>query len=239
MERWTFDLIDLSRPLSAETPKALLGDLHEHHKGFEICYVSDWSNSNGTNCLITWPDHLGTHMDAPIHTVEGGADLAGVDVSRLIGEAVCLDLHRGDVDYGYTAEDFATAEPAIEPGDIVLVYSGWQDVSAKTRMRQTYLTVEAAEWLVERGVHAVGCEPAGIEHVPDGLFTYSWYDKNTTNLPSWPTHQALLKHDVYIIEGLWNLELIKGRRFRFAALPLNVPGLSGCPVRAVAWIDRG
>lgn len=238
MERWTFDLVDLSRPLTADTPKGLLGDMHGHHDGFDLSYVTDWSTANGTNCLITLPDHLGTHVDAPIHAVEGGADLAEVEISRLIGEAVCLDLHRGDVDYGYTAEDFAGADPAIEPGDIVLIYSGWQDVSADARIKQTYLTVEGAEWLVERGVHAVGCEPAGIEHVPNGFFKNEWYDKSTTNLPSWPAHQALLRHDVYIIEGLWNLELIKGKRVRFAGLPLNVPGLSGCPIRAVAWTDR-
>ena len=237
MSRWSPELIDLSRPLSADTPKGLLGNLSTHHLGFEIEYVSDWSSSNGTNCLLTIPDHLGTHMDAPIHTVEGGADLSGVDISRLVGEAVCLDLFKGDVDYGYTAEDFATAEPAIDAGDIVLIYSGWQDVEPDARIRQTYLTAEGANWLVERGVHAVGCEPAGIEHVPDGLFTYEWYDKNTTNLPSWPAHQALLREDVYIIEGLVNLDRIRGQRVRFAALPLNVPGLSGCPVRAVAWTE--
>ena len=40
------------------------------------------------------------------------------------------------------------------------------------------------------------------------------------------------------IEGLTNLDRIKGRRVRFAALPLPIPGASGCPVRAVAWVDR-
>ena len=173
-------------------------------------YVSEWSSANGTQCVLTIPDHLGTHMDAPIHSVEGGADLSGVDISRLFGEAVCLDLFKGDTDYGYTAKDFANAEPAIQAGDIVLIYSGWQDVEPDARIRQTYLTPEGAEWLVNCGVHAVGCEPAGIEHVPDGLFTYEWYDKNTANLPSWPAHQVLLKSDVYIIEGLVNLEQIKG-----------------------------
>ncbi len=234
---WRPELIDLSRPLTAETPQRLLGDLSSHHKGFGIEYVSDWSNSNGTNCLFSVPDHLGTHMDAPIHAVDGGGDLSTVDIRRLVGEAVCLDLFRGDVDYGYTAADFATAEPAIEAGDIVLIYSGWQDVEPDARIRQTYLTPEGAEWLVERGVHAVGCEPAGIEHVPDGLFVHEWYDKNTPHLPSWPAHQILLKAEIYIIEGLVNLDQIRGQRVRFAALPLNVPGLSGCPIRAVAWTE--
>ena len=38
--------------------------------------------------------------------------------------------------------------------------------------------------------------------------------------------------------ALWNLQLIKGTRVRFAALPRNAPGLSSCPVRAVASTDR-
>ena len=237
MSRWCPELIDLSRPLTDETALGLLGDLSSHHTGFAVEYVSEWSSANGTQCVLTIPDHLGTHMDAPIHSVEGGADLSGVDISRLFGEAVCLDLFKGDTDYGYTAKDFANAEPAIQAGDIVLIYSGWQDVEPDARIRQTYLTPEGAEWLVNCGVHAVGCEPAGIEHVPDGLFTYEWYDKNTANLPSWPAHQVLLKSDVYIIEGLVNLEQIKGQRVRFAGLPLNVPRLSGCPIRAVAWTE--
>ena len=237
MSRWAPDLIDLSRPLTADTPRGLLGDLASHQAGFEVQYVGDWSRTNGTNCVLTVPDHLGTHMDAPIHAVEGAGDLASVDISRLFGEAVCLDLFKGDIDYGYTAKDFARAEPVIDTGDIVLIHSGWQDVEPDTRIRQTYVTPEGAEWLVERGVHAVGCEPAGIEHVPDGLLKYEWYDKETTNLPSWPAHQVLLNADVYIIEGLVNLDQIKGQRVRFAGLPLNVPGLSGCPIRAVAWTE--
>jgi kynurenine formamidase len=48
----------------------------------------------------------------------------------------------------------------------------------------------------------------------------------------------LLRNDVYIIEGLTNLDRIKGRRVKFCALPAILPGLSGFPVRAVAWLDR-
>ena len=74
--------------------------------------------------------------------------------------------------------------------------------------------------------------------MPDGLYKYNWYDKDTKNLPSWPAHQILLSNDVYIIEGLTHLDKLLGERVRFAALPLIIPGASGCPVRAVAWKDR-
>jgi kynurenine formamidase len=242
--RWEFDLVDLTRPLAEQTAYALLGDIatgeeNKHYSQVAVTYDREWSTSNGTLCHLSLPDHVGTHMDAPIHCWEPGVTLERVDISRMIGEAVCLDMYKGDVDYGYTAADFeAVGGELVQPGDIVLIYSGYRDYSETERIKQTYLEVDGAEWLVERGVHSVGCEPAGIEHVPEGLWKYHWYDKDTPNLPSWPAHQVLLSNDVYIIEGLTNLDRVKSQRFRFAALPLPIPGASGCPVRAVAWVDR-
>jgi arylformamidase len=238
--RWQFELIDLTRPIAEETAVRLFGDLGTDDYGrVDIRYLADWSNANGSVARFEIFDHSATHMDAPIHTNEDGVALEGVDISRLIGEAVVLDLFRGDVDYGYTAEDLAGATPQIEEGDIVLIHSGYRDVETRSdRIKHTYLTVDAAEWLVERGVRAVGCEPAGIEHLPDGYFVHRWYSKDTPNPPSWPAHRVLLRSHVYIVEGLASLERIKGQRVRFAALPLLLPGLTGCPVRAVAWIDR-
>ena len=60
-------------------------------------------------------------MDAPIHTVDGGAMLEGVDIRRLIGDAVVFDLDRGGAHYGYTAADLEQADPGLEPGDIALL----------------------------------------------------------------------------------------------------------------------
>ncbi len=237
--RWRPELVDLSHPLSEETGVKMFGDLgSDDYNRVDITYLANWETANGMVARFSMFDHLGTHMDAPNHTNEDGYALEQVDISRLVGEAVVLDLYRGDVDYGYTADDLANATPTIEPGDIVLIHSGFKPVARREdRTKQTYLTVEAAEWLVERGVRAVGCEPAGIEHLPDGYFVHRWYAKDTPNPPSWPAHRVLLGNDVYIIEGLTNLDRLKGSRIRFAALPLNVPGLTGCPVRAVGWID--
>ena len=237
--RWQYELIDLSRPLTKETVVALFGDLvaaEPYFSDITTKTVMDFSTGNSSASLVTIPDHVSTHMDAPVHMVEGGATLERVDISRLFGEAVVVDLYRGDVDYGYTPEDLENASPRIEAGDIVLIYSGYRDAVENERMRQTYLTEEAALWLVERGAKAVGCEPSGIEHTPNGMFVQGWYKKGAKN--PWPAHNALLRNNVYIIEGLTNLDRIKGRRVKFAALPVLMPGLSGFPVRAVAWIDR-
>jgi kynurenine formamidase len=102
-------------------------------------------------------------------------------------------------------------------------------------MRQTYLTAGAAQWLVDRGVHAVGIEPCSPDPLHKGMFEYDWISQDSPHAPAWPAHGILLGNDVYIIEGLVNLDRIRGERVRFAALPALVPGLSGFPVRAVAW----
>jgi kynurenine formamidase len=239
-ERWQFELIDLTRPLTEEVVALMFGDLSdEKYSAIPIDYIADWSNANGVVARFSLFDHAGTHMDAPIHTVEDAPALEDVDISRLIGEAVVLDLRRGDVDYLYTAADLESAQPDVRPGDIVLIHSGFIPATSPSgRIKQTALSEDAAHWLVERGVVAVGCEPPGIEHLATGYFEKEWYSKDTTHHPTWPVHRTLLGNDVYIIEGLTNLDRVSGERIRFAALPLNVPGLSGCPLRAVGWRER-
>jgi kynurenine formamidase len=242
-ERWSPKLIDLSRPLNVETVDALFGDLvsdgkNAYFRDISVDVVVDFSTANACSCMLKIPDHVATHVDASVHTVEGAGWLEDIDLTRLIGEAVVLDLDRGGTDYGYTAEDMEQAAPEVLPGDIVLIYSGFQDAKPGERMRQTYLTAEAAQWLVDRGAHAVGIEPASPDHVHIGWYELGWGEKPTPNPPPWPAHGILLQNGVYIVEGLTNLARIKGQRVRFAALPALVPGLTGFPVRAVAWVER-
>ena len=229
-------LVDLSRPITVESSYKLWGDMldsNPHLLEIQVDYISQFPTANGTVCRFALCDHTATHIDAPIHTVDGGSALEGVDVSRLVGEAIVLDMYKGHVDYAYTAGDLAEAGGDVRAGDIVLIYSGYQDATPTERMRQTHLSVEAAEWLVDRGVKAVGCEPVGIEHLYDAYYVHGYYDVGHPN--PWPVHRTLLGNSVYIIEGLTNLEPLRGRRVQFAALPLLFPGLSGSPVRAVAW----
>lgn len=245
--RWPYELIDLSRPLTTDTVDALFGDIvadgqNAYFRDFTVEVTSDHTNATAYSCRLTIPDHIGTHMDATIHTVPGGTLLEAVDLRQLIGEAVVLDLDRGGIDHGYEAEELAEAARAAEgggirPGDIVLLYSGFQDTRPGERMRQTWLTPGAAQWLVDQGAAAVGMEPATPDPLRAGIQELGWTEKDGPNRPAWPAHMTLLGNGVLIIEGLTNLDRIRGRRVRFAALPPLIPGLSGCPVRAVAWLD--
>jgi kynurenine formamidase len=240
--QWVGELIDLSRPLTVETVDALFGDLvadgnNAYFRDLTLETAVDHTEATAFSCFIRMPDHIATHVDAPIHAVPGAPMLEDVDIGRLIGDAVVLDLDRGGSDYGYTAADLDDAQPAVEPGDIVLIYGGYEDADRTRRMHQTFLTAGAAQWLVDRGARAVGVEPCSPDPLYAGLYEFGWLEKETPNPPAWPAHRTLLENDIYIIEGLTNLDRIRGQRVRFAALPALVPGLSGFPVRAVAWLD--
>ena len=206
---WSFELIDLSRPLTVETVDALFGDLVSEGKNLyfrdiSIEVVVDYSTTNACSCMLSIPDHAATHVDAPIHIVEGGARLEDVDLRRLIGEAVVLDLDRGGADYGYTAEDFEQTTLEVRPGDIVLIYSGFRDAKPGERMRQTYLTPSAAEWLVARGAHAVGLEPASPDPVYAGMYEDAYLLCSLAG--------DLKIHEI-VDAGVWNVGM---------TLPLNV-----------------
>src|SRR5260370_22983901 len=86
MERrkWLGELIDLSGPLTVETVDALFGDLvadgqNPYFRDLTIEVAVDHSVATAYSCFIRLPDHIATHMDAPIHAVEGAAMLEDVD----------------------------------------------------------------------------------------------------------------------------------------------------------------
>src|SRR4029077_1335098 len=139
---------------------------------------------------------------------------------------------------GITADDLERATPKVRPGDIVLIYTNEDPGNSEEYiMKQTFVTPEGATWLVKQGVKSVGVEAFSFEHLYDAIYVKKWYDKSTPP-PHWPAHTICLQDDVYILEGLGNLERVLGKRVRFSALPLPVPDSSGSPVRAVAWEEE-
>jgi arylformamidase len=231
------DIVDLTRPMSRDTLVALGG--RRVNEGWmvgevQVEFLRDWDKGDNTSqCVWTIGDHLGTHVDAPRHVVRDAPAIDQVDISRLIGEAVVVDLTaaRGR---GILVSDLQAAGDQLRVGDIALLYvdepAGDLDHFITD---QTYVTMEAAQWLVERGVSAVGVETACFEHAYQRTVVDRAYEPPETN--PWPAHRICLENDVYIIEGLTNLRGLRGQRVNFAAAPLPVPRSSGSPVRAYAW----
>jgi arylformamidase len=81
----------------------------------------------------------------------------------------------------------------------------------------TYVTLDAAEVLVARGVKTLGLDYLSIERFGSTDFA---------------VHKLLLGHHMLIIEGL-NLQAVDAGRYLLSCLPLHLQGVDGAPARAV------
>jgi arylformamidase len=165
--------------------------------------------------------HTGTHLDAPLHKMAGGASIDAYPLETFCGEQVIVDLTHLEAGHPIGPADLEAAGACS--GKILLLNTGWGHKRAKTEEwvhRSPWLSPAGAEWVVANGVRAVG-----IDHFSIG----------GTGEENARTHEILLGNGVWVIEELCFRE--GWREFAedasFMALPLLVPGFSGSPCRAV------
>jgi arylformamidase len=164
--------------------------------------------------LLTMGSHTGTHVDAPYHFLKNGPRLGDVAMDRMVGEALVADLRgRAVIDAA------ALVEVPVRNGDIVLFRTdnSWRWEAPDFQRDFTYLTEDAADWLIERGVRAVGMDYLSIERFGSTDF---------------PVHHRLLGAGVFVIEGL-DLRAVDPARYTLVCLPLKFPELDGAPARAI------
>jgi arylformamidase len=170
----------------------------------DVCNVS----------LLTMGSHTGTHVDAPHHFIDGAPRLGEVPLDRMVGAALVADLR------GRAAVDAAALAGAeLRRGDILLCRTDNSERWAAPDFQRdfTYLTLDAAALLVERGVRAVGIDYLSIEQFGSRDFA---------------VHHRLLGAGVFVIEGL-DLRAVEPGRYTLVCLPLKFPDLDGAPARAV------
>ncbi|WP_204870088.1 MULTISPECIES: cyclase family protein [Nocardiaceae] len=166
--------------------------------------------------------HTGTHVDAPCHFVAGAESIDEIDLSRLTGEGVVCRVDAGEDEvYGVEA---LLDRGLVRAGDIVVLDTGWwRHAGTALYARHPSLSVELAQWLVDRGVSMVAVD-TGTPDLPVPLRADGF---------TWPVHLVLLGAGVLIAEHLTNLAPLSGQRVEVILAPLNIRGSDGAPVRAV------
>jgi len=115
---------------------------------------------------ITTIFHTSTHVNAPLHLLPGREGVGELALQRFFGTGVVLPVSKGKWETIEPA-DLEAAAPAVEPGDIVLINTGWHRRYSDSKEYFGYapgLSKRAAEWLVERRVKLVGVDTATIDH---------------------------------------------------------------------------
>jgi kynurenine formamidase len=187
--------------------------------------------------IVTMICHAYTHVDAPNHFIPGEKDIASMPVDQWTGEAAVVDLtHLGD-NGEVSATELEKHAGHVRKGDIVLLRTDWPrkvDVSSQDFWgRAPFTGRSGADWLVAKGVKAVGYDYPPDYTVRTGIFEPGKKVERSDHV----THYVFFPKGITVIEYLTNLHEIGVPRCRFMALPLRIEGADGSPVRAVAFVD--
>lgn len=162
--------------------------------------------------------HSGTHLDAPMHFIAGGAPVDQVALDPLIGPARVIDIP-DSVQAIDAAElnrhDWKNAKRVLFRTRSTL--RGWMDSSTFHR-DFAYVAPDAAQMLADAGVVLVGVDYISAEQF---------------GAPAPRTHQILLGRGIPIVEGL-DLRPIQAGDYDVIVLPIKVRGHEGAPARAIA-----
>ncbi len=217
------EMIDLTHTLQEHIPH------YPTHAQYKHTLVETYKHG-ATACHyeLVMSEHTGTHIDSPLHFIDGGKAMSDIPLSVFSGRAATIQAtdigSRGRLEKQHILA-WEKENGSIEASDIVLINFGW---GMKWETPEQFLkdwpglSKEAAQYLVEKKVKSVGTDALAID-----------VDGDSNN----PAHFTLLGNNVLIMENLNNLEKLPPFSF-FQGYPLKIKNGSGSPIRAVAYIPK-
>jgi len=177
--------------------------------------------------------HTGSHVDFSKHTVEDGETAVDVDLDRVFGSALVVDLSHIGPNHEISVADMEAHAQAIQPGDIALVRTDWTEKHwgnfPTYYMESPYCAAAAAQWLVDRGARAIGfdCFSEYCARLPD--FTSE----------DFIIHKVILENGAILMQQMTNLSRLPvGQRVQFFAPFIKIDGAEGSPARFFALLDE-
>ena len=183
-------------------------------------------------------EHLGTHIDSPIHFAEKQLTTEAIPLRQLIGPAAVIDITKqaaANRDYQLSRADIEAWEKEhgrIPPAAIVIVRTGWSKFwpdrgrymgsTAPGDVKNLHfpgVSPDAAKLLVTRRIDGIGIDTASLDHGPSTAFE---------------THRILNGAGIYGLENVANLDKLPATGATVIALPMKISNGTGGPVRIVA-----
>lgn len=241
------EVVDLTQPLSESTPLIQLPPPLANTPGWKMHQISRYDDP-GPAWYWNWfegGEHVGTHLDAPIHWISGKDkdDVSQIPARRLIRPAVVIDKTAEateNPDYLLTVEEirsFQAQHGNLPEGGWLLYRTGWD---ARAHDQQAFLNaddtgshtpgmeVETARWLAEESpIVGVGVETVGTDAGAAHSFE-----------PAFPCHRFMLGAGKYGLTQLANLASLPTTGAILIVAPLRIVGGSGSPARVYALVSR-
>ena len=202
-------LIDVTVPIDATLPT------HPHTTPFSLEPVRRRARGDRSNLsTLHMSAHTGTHVDAPVHLVDGGAGVEALPLEILCGRARVVEVTSRKA---IAAEDLERLDLSEDIRLLIKTHNSrlWGDAT----FHSDYIGIgeSAAKLLVHHGVKLVGVDYLSVE--PYGT-------------EGAPTHHLLLGAGTIVIEGL-NLRDVDPGVYEMYCLPLAIVGCDGAPARVV------
>jgi kynurenine formamidase len=246
-------------PLGSEVGKrgAITGGRNATwHVSIQVQHPSDPGRGRAED-MLTMHTHAHSHMDGLAHiwydgrlyngfpsteVGRGGANKLSIgDVGGIVTRGVCLDLTAGGTRAWEVGELIEVADlraalsaidTALEPGDAVLLYSGWFELfkagDARFDQGEPGLSPAATDWLAAHDPVLVGMDNSALEPLPPRADTNPLY-----------VHETLLRdHGIYMLEllDLADLAASAAGTCLFITAPLRIDRGLGSPVNPLAVI---
>lgn len=163
--------------------------------------------------------HTGTHVDPPVHFIEGAEGIDHVPLDILVGPVVVADLPDAREPLGAAELDALALPDGVTR---LLLRTGNSTLWREPRPIAfpdafACLSIEGATWIVERGVKLIGVDFLSIEE---------------RGAPGHPVHHELLQNGVVIVEGL-DLGPAEPGEYTLWCLPLKIQDGDGGPARVI------
>lgn len=205
--------IDVTAPIDARTTPVYPGNAPiklDFSESFD-------KGSQLTLSAFSFGAHTGTHVDAPLHFIKGGASLDQIPLTRFIGPVRIVDCSPGAL--------------VIDAAELNKhAWRGAQRIFFRTRNSHngwmtdpvfhkdfTYVAPDAAQLLADAGIKLVGIDYISIEK----------FDSADPQ-----THLILLGKNIPVVEGLLLRDVQPGD-YDLILLPARVMGHEAGPVRAI------
>jgi len=213
----TGTIIDLTYNLSRETP------VYPGSMGFLITQRSKIIKDGKRTSGLKLTTHTGTHIDAPSHVCVKGKTIEKISLDKFMGRALLLTLTPEKYKKKtYNFEDLNGERDLIKDVDILIIKVG--DSSSKAGIRNLFQNYPVPDesvikFILIHKIKFFGTDAISVDEV---------------NSKEMGNHRRLLKENILIVEGLFNLDKLISNVFFFMAVPLNIVKADGSPCRAMA-----
>lgn len=171
--------------------------------------------------IIRLGSHSATHLDAPLHFIDGAYGVDEIPLKKLCGAVQVVDMTHKKPGSIVTMDDLQGVRPTTKMLFKFHWYKNWKKASFYEDY--PFFSLKVLEWLVENGLEMMAMDTPS----PDCGKAISEKDDSLG-------HKLLLKNSVVIVEYLNATEVLNpSKRYEIVALPLKLKGGDGSPARVI------